>query len=70
MPFNSPSTFETEPTIGTCTLTVFEIDAGIDVDVDDASLGAELAHVADHAIVEAGSDPDEHVAVVHRHVAS
>ena len=36
--------------------------------MDDARFGAELVHVADHAVVEAGSDPDEHVAVVHRHV--
>ncbi len=41
----------------------------IDVDVDDLAVGAEeMRRIADHAIVEARADRDQHVAVLHRHV--
>ena len=41
----------------------------IDVDVDDLALdGREMLRVADHAVVEARTDGEEHVAVLHRHV--
>ena len=41
----------------------------VDVDVDDLAVVAEeVLRVADHAVVEARADGDQHVAVLHRHV--
>ena len=41
----------------------------IDVDVDDLAVGAEeVLRIADHAVVEARADGEQHVAVLHRHV--
>ena len=42
---------------------------GVDVDVDDlARVLREVRRIADHAIVEARADGQQHVAVLHRHV--
>ena len=41
----------------------------VDVDVDDlARVLREVRRVADHAVVEARADREQHVAVLHRHV--
>ena len=41
----------------------------VDVDVDDLALDRrEVLRVADHAVVEARADGQQHVAVLHRHV--
>ncbi len=41
----------------------------VDVDVDDlARLGGEVRRVADHTVIEAGADGQQHVGEMHRHV--
>ena len=41
---------------------------GVDIDVDDPRVGAELLQIARHAVVEARADGDQHIALVHGHV--
>ena len=41
----------------------------IDVDMDDlARVGRKMFWIADHPVVEAGADRDEHIGVLHRHI--
>ena len=57
------------PTIGTSTLHALGDRRRVDVDVDDlARVLREVRRVADHAVVEARADREQHVAVLHRHV--
>jgi hypothetical protein len=57
------------PTIGTSTLTRLEIDEGsMSMWMILRGIFGEVRRVADHAVVEARADGEQHVAVLHRHV--